>query len=140
MKQRVLPGFFLLASLALAHLAASAPADTVKGQAHLARAISADMCARLTQESRKQDLAELTTQEGGALMRTIIIGVMRTRQAELEVLLQQAPSQQYVVSQQVSQAVYQELQRNCPVATALLARGQRPASPAKASLPPPDPE
>jgi len=99
MKQRVLPGFFLLAGLGLAHLAAaSAPADTVKGQAHLARAISADMYARLTQESRKQDLAELTTQEGGALMRTIIIGVMRTRQAELEVLLQQAPSSMSLAS------------------------------------------
>ncbi len=111
----------LLSTLTAA--ATPTPTDTLLGQAHLVRRMSAGMCDRLTKESQKIDLAKLTSAESEALFKRILLKTMGENYAEFNALLEKAgTTSQAELGRIINEQSIIEIAQRCPIASTLMVK------------------
>jgi len=126
MKHALLGCIATFASLLLPGWAAQAsalPIDTVAGQAHFTRLMSAGMCTRLAQESQKADLSKLTGAESEALLKRLMLGAMGDNFTEFSGLMEKVGKDQATtLGQAIGEQAVVDMVQHCPSAGPLIAR------------------
>ena len=102
--------------------AATAPADTVAGQARFTHRLSAGMCDRLAQESQKADLSKLTGTESEALLKRVLLGAMGDNFTEFSGLMEKAPGSAAGLGRAIGERAILEMVQRCPSAGPLVAK------------------
>jgi len=126
MKHALLGCIATFATLLLPGRAAQAsalPLDTVAGQAHFTRLMSAGMCTRLAQESQKADLSKLTGAESEALLKRLMLGAMGDNFTEFNGLLEKAgKGQAATLGRAIGEQAVVDMAQHCPNAGPLIAK------------------
>lgn len=126
MKQPLLLGIFLFVGLVLARPATAtrlAPADTLKGQAHFTRIMSAGLCDKLTQDSQKTDFSKLPTAEVQETFEKLMLSVLSDHLSEFKALLAQMPTgQSNALGEQIGRDAMLQMVSTCPVAGPIIAQ------------------
>lgn len=94
-------------------------ADTLAGEARLTHAFAQRICTQISMESRHQDLAMLSKEQGAGLLQNVLTAAILQDSVEFTAFIAQASNVEAVVQRLSVQAVL-KLRYICPAASKLL--------------------